>query len=242
MSRKKCILILEDNESYREDFFKLFYKLDKDVKLIFFAKIGEAVKYLQDNKVDLLFVDIKMDSDKGGEHSGVYFARRIRNYEEYYVTPIVFVSPKAEVPLDILKNISFCTLFEGYKENKKLEKVLKRLLPEKEGKQWITFRIRGICYHFNAEDIVYGEIYKRTFNLKTNKEMIQIPYLSMKEFLKKVSSCSIHQCHRSFAVNMDYISHIDLSEDKIILSASFGCIDIGNTYKKSILQKFEKES
>ncbi|MDR1700783.1 MAG: LytTR family transcriptional regulator DNA-binding domain-containing protein [Lachnoclostridium sp.] len=238
---QKRIVILEDNEKVKTELRYILSQAGAGWKIVFFERIEIAILYLKSNHADLLVIDLKLDTDQIKEWSGLYFARRIRLMEEYYNTPIVFISPKSKVT-HIVGNITFYIFIETIQNKELFVFLLKKLLFLDVEETWITLRDRGRSFNFKIEDIVYGEIFRRTFTLKTIKESIVIPYLSMKEFLKKVSSYPIYQCHRSYAINVNFIMSINKMQNSILLIDSYGTIRLGTTYKKSILEKFEKET
>lgn len=75
----KKILILEDNEE-RIKFFKK--KLDKYHQTVYFDNVGKAIEYINNNEVDILFLDHDLDQrifvSSDEENTGFQFAKYIK--------------------------------------------------------------------------------------------------------------------------------------------------------------------
>ncbi len=236
---KKNIIILEDNMQIVQELHLLLRQEIKDCSLSVFGKTETAMKYLKGNSADCIIIDLKLDSDREEEWSGLCFAGQIGHMKEYDGIPVILISPKITI-WKVSADISLFTFIGDFKGSTRFMTVLKRLLGEETVEKWVTLQIHGVSHNFSAGDIVCGEIYNRIFYLQTTMKRIAIPYLSMKEFILKIPGYPIYQCHRSYAVNINFIKAVNRFENLIVLEEPYGTVELGKSFKKFILQRFEK--
>ena len=84
---KPTIVVVDDSPSIRTLFERSTEQMD--VELVFFDSAGTSWSYLQDNKPDLLFLNIKMPGK-----DGLIFLKELRDLPLHKNTSVVMISSK----------------------------------------------------------------------------------------------------------------------------------------------------
>ena len=87
------------------------------------------------------------------------------------------------------------------------------------------------------ETIVYVESLSHVLHIYTIKDHLAIPYKTLNKLLQDVESERFLQCSRNTVVNMDYISHVDFTNQYIILEKGYGSVEIGGSFKNKIKRR-----
>jgi two-component system LytT family response regulator len=190
----------------------------------------KALNYIQNNPVDLLFLDINMP-----DLSGIQFLNALEHHPL-----VIFTTAYSEYALDsydydavdyLLKPIEFDRFlkavnkaFRRYKEKKKGRLPLK-------GDSDTIFIKSGTDYHkLDTHDILY---IKGTGNYLTfvtlKKEILTL--LTMKEALE-ILPPQFHRIHKSYIINLDHVELIDTEEVKIKDQQ----IPIGDYYRENLFR------
>ncbi|MBN1224605.1 MAG: response regulator transcription factor [Candidatus Aminicenantes bacterium] len=188
----------------------------------------KAVNYIQNNPVDLLFLDINMP-----DLSGIQFLNALEHHPL-----VIFTTAYSEYALDsydydavdyLLKPIEFDRFlhavnkaFRRYKERKKGRASLR-------GDRGYIFIKSGKDYHkLDTRSILY---IKGTGNYLTfitpHKEIMTL--LTMKEALE-ILPHHFHRIHKSYIINLDQVELIDPEEVKIKEER----IPIGDLYREKL--------
>lgn len=190
----------------------------------------KALNYIQNNPVDLLFLDINMP-----DLSGIQFLNALEHHPL-----VIFTTAYSEYALDsydydavdyLLKPIEFDRFlkavnkaFRRYKERKKGRVPLG-------GDSDYIFIKSGTDYHkLDTRSILY---IKGTGNYLTfvtlKKEILTL--LTMKEALE-ILPPQFHRIHKSYIINLDHVELIDAEEVKIKDQR----IPIGDHYRDNLFQ------
>ncbi len=224
----KCIII-DDEELARELIQTHLEQLDGFELIASCANAIEASKILQQQTVDLLFLDIEMPILKGTE-----FFRNLINKPK-----VIFITAYRDYALDgfelnavdyLLKPISFGRFFNAIEKFK--------------AHQQISIEENSVSYQPNAdytfvtknrkkikiifENILYVESIKDYIKIHLTNESISVKF-SISAFEKKLDNRFI-RIHRSYIANRDKITAYtkqDIEIGKIELP-------IGENYKKSL--------
>ena len=101
----------------------------------------------------------------------------------------------------------------------------------------ITFNLivkkDGINYKIKCDAIQYVQAITRGVQIKLSKETVKVPYLTIKEFMKKVDTDEFIQCHRMYVINKKHVQSFDVV-NRIITMEDGGQVEIGVTYKDKI--------
>lgn len=151
---------------------------------------------------DIVFMDIDWKDNR----DGVQLSKIL--FEKSPKTQIIYVTGYNDrfSQQIFLEDSNLC----GYLVKPVQEELLDILLSradEKKKTEKLIFSQRGVTQAISYEDICYLESSGHHTIIHTVAEVIQV-YDKLETFKGKLSK-SFAQCHKSFVVNMDYISYID---------------------------------
>ena len=99
--------------------------------------------------------------------------------------------------------------------------------------KFIIVKKDGINYKIKCDAIQYVQAITRGVQIKLSKETVKVPYLTIKEFMKKVDTDEFIQCHRMYVINKKHVQSFDVV-NRIITMEDGGQVEIGVTYKDKI--------
>ncbi|MCG8700309.1 MAG: LytTR family DNA-binding domain-containing protein [Bacteroidales bacterium] len=189
----------------------------------------EAIGYLKENSIDLIFLDIQM---KG--LTGIQFMEVLKNKPQ-----IIITSAYNEYALKCYEFSVTDYLLKPYSFERFIQAVDKALsnIPGKENSQTIPHDYIFIKTEYRIEkvllnDILYVEGMKDYVRLITDKQKI-MSLMSMKSLLKILPENCFVRTHKSFIVAINKIESIERNRIKI----KDQLIPVGDTYKKDFYQK-----
>jgi len=241
MARKQ-ILILEDNQVMLENISHLVTEVTSDVKVYAVDNVAEASKIILEHTIDIFIVDIILDTSKPGDVSGLNFVAHIRKIEKYMFSPVIIVTS-----LDNPKMYSYEELHcYGYIEKpfnpEKVKELLRQVMqfPAKiKEKITINFRKDGIVIPVDCNDIVFVESMGHNLYVHMkNKDVLEVPYKTLKELIMEVEGSDLIQCNRHTVVNKNYVENLDYVNRYITLKNELGKVDIGGTFKNNLKDNF----
>ena len=86
--QNKILVIIDDSPTVKSLFLRGTEGMDVDLKI--FDSVGNSWDYLQDNKPDLLFLNIKLPGNK----DGLTFLKELRDLPLHKETSVVMISSK----------------------------------------------------------------------------------------------------------------------------------------------------
>jgi DNA-binding LytR/AlgR family response regulator len=230
-------IIIEDEPLARSK-LKAFINKTEEVELLEeFSNAIDGLKYLSNNKVDLLFLDIQMDM-----LSGIELLEIIENpplvifttaYDEYAIKGYEF---------DVIDYLLKPYSFERFQSS--ISKVKKRLsethtLSEAqiEKNKQIVFIKSGDTYErINMNDIIYIEGMRDYVRIHTDNKKIMV-LTTFKALENKLSAPKFLRIHKSFMVALDKIDKVEYQHIKI----SGVSIPIGSTYRKAFYELLSRK-
>ncbi|NOZ48227.1 MAG: response regulator transcription factor [Chlorobi bacterium] len=232
----KCLIIDDEPAAIRviEGFLKNLtnFKLTGKCKSAF-----EAIKLLNSNKIDLLFLDINMPG-----LSGIDFLKSLRNpplviittaYREYAVE-----SFELEVIDYLHKPFSFDRFFKAVQRvEERLQKnniVPDNKPPLQNTKGHIFIKADKKHYNIKLNELLFIESMGDYCKFIT-KNKTYISYITLKKLLEQLPG-SFVRVHKSFIIQFDKIEMIEGNRIKI----GNTIIPIGYSYKKDIIKQLEK--
>ncbi len=202
----KCIIV-EDEFLAREE-LKYFIKNFSSIEIMGEFEDGiEVLKFMQKNKVDVIFLDINI-----GSVDGVVIAKSISQFSEKPY--IVFITAYREHAVEAFEVEAFDYILKPYDETR-IRSMLKKLELSYNSKNGdlhaITNRINllknGKIMVTNVDDIYYCEAKDReTCVLTKNEEYIV--KMSISEFYDTLPKEIFFKSHRSYIVNLTKIKEI----------------------------------
>ncbi|WNJ19541.1 LytTR family DNA-binding domain-containing protein [Pontibacter sp. G13] len=198
----------------------------------------EAAAYLQENAVDLMFLDIQMP-----DLSGLQFLKTLSE-----PPMVVFTTAYSEYAVDsyelnavdyLLKPILFDRFVKAVNKAQsqlKAEDALKNqeLAGEDESQEYLFIKSDTRFFKVNYEDIRYIEGMRDYIAVHTPTQKI-LTLMSMTNMLKKLPVKSFMRVHKSYIVGLDHISLIQ--HNRIYIGDKE--IPISNSYKEAFLKFVE---
>jgi DNA-binding LytR/AlgR family response regulator len=198
----------------------------------------EAYEYINNHKIDLIFLDIQMP-----KLSGIDFLRSLKNppaiilttaYKEYAIDAF-----DLDVLDYLLKPISFERFLKAvdkFFQSKKLgEKgIPPQTISQQQEKEADFIFIKGDKKHHKTafSEILYIEAYGEYIKIHLEKGETIISKDSMNAFQEKLPSGKFFRCHKFFIVNFEHIH----SFTTYALEIAGNTIPIGRRYKKEVMQ------
>lgn len=196
---------MENSRKYLEDLVReYFVTLSYDINIINFTSGEQLINHYLYGKsiIDIIFFDINQ-----GQDNGIEIAKRIREVDT--LVKVVFTSTSGEYAL-----ASFCIFPFNYLTkpiNKELLfKVLSHAvcLIDKEKQKSIVIKFENEIHTIFFKDIKYIESYSKKINIYTQKGILSFNS-KLDEVERKINDKRFLRCHKSFLVNMDYVSKVE---------------------------------
>lgn len=179
----------------------------------------EAYEVLQTEKIDLMFLDIRMPSI-----SGIEFARSLR-----HPPAVIFTTAFAEYAitgfeLDAVDYLLKPVTFERFE--KSIHKLLKILPPEPEEiRNYTYFKVSGQLLKVLHEDLLFAQSVKDYIRLKTRQGTF-LTHMTMKYLQGLLPAETFIRVHRSYIVNEAYITALDrmqleIGPEKVPIGAKY---------------------
>jgi two-component system LytT family response regulator len=243
MKNYKCIIV-EDEPLARNLLEAYLNKIGKLQLIKSFGNPLEALDFLRENQVDILFSDIQMP-----EVTGITLLKLLKNkpliilttaYSDYAIEGY-----ELEVFDYLLKPISFDRFL------KSVEKAINRLnesggiptldIPKSESlevtKDDFIFVKDGIkLIKINLNDILYIESLKDYVCIHTNNKKI-VSLQTMKSLESTLPSSTFVRIHNSFIVRLAAIDEVE--KERLVIAKT--TLPISDTYKKAFREQIEKK-
>lgn len=220
----KCILI--DDDSFQRHLLSQYINQIDQLDLIGeFDSAINSIQFINNNKVDLIFLDIEMPN-----MNGVEFLEQFKPQAD-----IILISSKEEYAINgfhlevsdyLLKPISFARFSRAIN---KLNTIQSGELDKKEKSDFLFIKDKGVYQKVLISDIQHIQSSSEyvTIHSKTKRTML---YSSMDDILKKLPPNFI-RIHRSFIVNLNAIERVNGNTVEI----NNHSISVSKTYHESLM-------
>ncbi len=218
-------VIAIDDEPHAIDMLSTFLDYNKEFHLIAsFSNTKEAEKFLKYNKVDLIFLDIKMPGQ-----SGIEFYRNLTEKP-----PVIFTTAHADYALEgyDLGIIDYLLKpFSAVRFKKSLERSKQYLFKpvEKNEIKLISIKSGFELIRINIEDIMYVSSLGNYVRIIMKDEEV-LGNHSLKDINELINSMDFIQVHRSYLINKKYVTKLS----KNTLHIDDVLIPIGETFLKNV--------
>ena len=243
---KTKILIVEDEAIVAKDISVCLEKIGYEV-VASFSKGEKALSFLEENKPDLVLMDIML----AGNISGIDASARIK---KDYDIPVVFLTAYADEKTIERAKITepYGYVIKPFKEidlRTSIEMALYKFKKEKEklaGVESSSFKNSPISSDYiyvksnsklvkvQNSNIIFVEALKDYVIIHTEKERFTI-HSTMKDIEKKLPEEMFMRVHRSFILNLNKINSIDSSI--VIIENSDKKIPIGGSYREGLFKR-----
>ncbi len=201
MNKIQCIAV--DDEPLALDVIENFSARLPHLELRSFNSPVQALDYLREHPVDLVFLDINMP-----EMMGMELAAAMEQ-----LPPIIFTTAYAEYALDSFEFNTVDYLLKPYNFErfaKAVDKVMKLIAPSPAEKS-ITFKVDYRSVKLPIEKILYIEAMGNYLKIFT-KTQTYLPQMTMKEAEALLGDLPFKRIHRSYIVNMDAVQSFNRRE------------------------------
>ena len=233
------VLVLEDKQNNRDALEKIISSCAGVTCIFSFSSRGEAWNCAMDNHIDLFLLDIILEPDKENDNSGILFAESIRKYNEYKLTPIIFITVLAGLERDLLKRIHCYDYIEkpigdGRLVREHVEEVLDAIASgqKKKSREYIPLHYDGIGYMVFLDEVVFFENKIGTLSIHLIDDEIQIPNYSAKKFNGMIRQARFLSPVYGTYVNVDYIVDVDFRNREVYMKDNSVVPIGGRKYKK----------
>ncbi len=206
-----------------------------ELKKVFESPI-DTLSYLQNNQIDLMFVDINMP-----DLNGMDFVKSLENPPK-----IIFTTAYSEYALEgfkvdaldyLLKPIDYATFLKASNKAKKWFD-LQNLKPEQinSNEDFLFIKSEYKILKVKLKDIKYIEGMREYVRIHLTNEKPIMTLLSMKVVAQQLPSNSFMRIHRSYIVNLNMITTIE--RNRIVFDKVY--IPVSENYKEDFQQFISK--
>ncbi|AKN31520.1 LytTR family transcriptional regulator [Clostridium carboxidivorans P7] len=238
------ILVLEDCEIQRRSLVKILLQTGLNLKIFESDNTADSLKICEDVDINLFFVDIALN-----ESSGLDFALKLRNIEKYKLTWIIFLTTYMNYMIKAFKEVHcYDYILKPYDPEKIIEitnTILKNIHRECElnKEKSVAFNSKGIDIIIATSDIIFLEVNIKNCIIHTRIGKFEINRLALKKALEMIEEPFIIKSHRSFAININYITKIEkysVTSWNVYFKDYDSCAIIGLKYKQIIKNALAK--
>jgi DNA-binding LytR/AlgR family response regulator len=198
-----------------------------------FSSSSQALQWLNENAVDLIFLDVEMP-----EISGMELLQAL-----IYKPAVIIISSNPKYAIDafqfsvvdyLLKPVNDYGRF--LKAVTKVRSHLKNEMPGSEitSEHHLFVRIDSVLHKIAIEDILWIEAFGDYIKIQTKDKLLTI-YGTLKKIEERLPTAKFVRVHRSFIVNLEKINNIDSSN--LIIDKKI--IPISETHKAQLLAKIK---
>lgn len=241
------ILVLEDDPIQRKILVEIIQKIDKHFIIYEADNEKEGLEIADKKEISLFYVDISLKNS-----SGLDFAKKIRKINKYRLTWIVFITTYVKHMLEAFKEIHcYDYIIKPYEKEKVNEVTLTLLANNKPAdtqliveKKYIVFNIRGILLKLCVDDIIFIEVYLRTFIIHAKTGKYEAKNTSLRKIKEQMKYFNFIQVHKSYIVNLKLVKSIDKTTYpwNIQFENYKEHVPMGNKFKGDVLKEFKDNS
>jgi len=239
------VLIIEDDKLQRENLKKMIQQIDNNISTYEASDKDEALEIASKNNIDVFYVDICLNNS-----SGVDFAIELRQIPKYEFSFIVFLTTHVEYinkafkevhcydyilkPYDMVDVVNMTKRFRLHIEN---------INNKPKEKRYVIIELRkGVNIKIYIDDTIFIEVKLRICMIHTVNGIYKVNNLALSKILKVINCNNIIQCHKSFAVNINYIKRIENIDNKLSEIYFENCDKnalLGYKFKNIIIERFQ---
>lgn len=248
------IIVVVDDSKQREILKTMILSTHEAIKIYEADSKNTALNIIKKNFINIFLLDVNLKKS-----SGLDLAIDIRRIPKYEFSEIIFFADHLEYILQAFKQIHcYDYILKPYNKTE-VQAILTKLISNKihnlknEDKdsnkkldKELVIKIRNNIYVVvKIYEILFIEVTGRGCEINTLDRTYTYSNISLKKLLELIDCECIIQSHRSFAVNINYISKIEK------LGAKLGTIYfkehsktalIGYKFKNNIVKEFKKIS
>ena len=222
--------LIEDNKkilnnlSHMLDCIFLKHNLDAEISLST-TNVSELLSFIEKNKIDVLFLDIDLNSN----FSGLEIAEKVRKTNKNCY--IIFETAHLEYSLMAYKFKTFDYICKPI-TLQRLEDCILRLFDDVSGlsKKFLRIDSKNTIIADNDIKYIKREGMKLIFHTESRDYEVYSSFLKIQSLLPN----NFVRCHKSFIANINNITKIEASSNTVFFNESY--CDIGPKYKKYFME------
>ncbi|MCF2874744.1 MULTISPECIES: LytR/AlgR family response regulator transcription factor [unclassified Tenacibaculum] len=219
-----CLII--DDEPSSQNVLKLFINKIEYLKLIHICNDAlEALDFLKNNDIDLLFLDINMP-----QLSGISFYKSLKNPPK-----VIFTTAYSEYALDGFEVDAIDYLLKPFSFDRFLKAVSKVKNLRNNSIQHIIIKSEKKLHQIKVNDIYYIEGLGDYIKVHL-KDTFLITYKTLKKITDLLPKSNFVQVHKSYIINKNKLDYIE-GNLAVINSKN---IPLGQKYKSTFLNKLKE--
>jgi two-component system response regulator LytT len=234
------VMIAEDERLAREELTYLL-KQEQDIELLPCATNGrELLELVEEHNPDVVFLDIKMP-----EMEGVQAARMLASRKQQPL--IVFSTAYEDFALDAFALNAVDYLLkptEPHRLEETLKRIRKRLAegtPAAAKLSKLLIEVNDRFVVIDPEMILYAVRDERVIQIHTAKETYTSK-MTLQQLEEKLQSHSFFRVHKSYLVNLQYVSELTPwfnGAYNLTLKGERDAIPVSRSYAKELLRRLE---
>ena len=185
----------------------------------------EALDYLKNNAVDLLFLDINMP-----QLSGISFYKSLLNPPK-----VIFTTAYSEYALEGFELEAIDYLLKPFSFERFVKAVSKIKNLNDDKSEHIIIKSDKKLHQIKFDDIIFVEGLGDYIKVHL-KDSFLVTYKTLKDMKKALPSSIFIQVHKSFIINKNKVDYIE--GNLAIINSNK--VPLGQTYKKEFLEKFKQ--
>lgn len=232
MSKRRCIVV-EDEQPAIELISSYIEELPNWTLVKVCRNAIEAIEYLHNSKVDILFLDIEMPRVSGFE--------LLVSLEQQPLTVITSAYPEYGVQaydLDVfdylLKPYSFARILKTYQRIESLSSPIESF-DKPSSSTFISIKVKGHTRRLDVQEILYAEAQRSYVHIETNKNTFRSK-MTISSLWAELPEDKFLRVHRSFLVAIDKID--SFSKNELLINERK--IPIGRFYKQGVMDRMNQ--
>ena len=219
-----CIII--DDEPSSQNVLKSFINRIDYLELTHVCNDAlEALDYLKNNAVDLLFLDINMP-----QLSGISFYKSLLNPPK-----VIFTTAYSEYALEGFELEAIDYLLKPFSFERFVKAVSKIKNLNDDKTEHIIIKSDKKLHQIKFDDIIFVEGLGDYIKVHL-KDSFLVTYKTLKDMKNALPSSIFIQVHKSFIINKNKVDYIE--GNLAIINSNK--VPLGQTYKKEFLEKFKQ--
>lgn len=225
-------MIVEDDMLIAKGLEAIIKSIDDNLDISITGYAEEALRYIENNHYDAFLLDIQLE-----DYSGIELAKKIRDRDEYKLTPIIFITAIPTRELIAFKEIHcYDYIVKPFREEEvkeALEIIINHGIKTENKLKTLKIIQRSYTYILKQDEIIYIESRNKDLLLVTVNEEIKLSNYSIRKVLEELDTNFI-QCHRGYIINIEYIIKINHADNSIKLRNTDELIPIGRKYREHL--------
>ena len=226
------IMIVEDDMLIAKGLEAIIKSIDDNLDISITGYAEEALRYIENNHYDAFLLDIQLE-----DYSGIELAKKIRDRDEYKLTPIIFITAIPTRELMAFKEIHcydyIVKPFTEKEVREALETIIYHGIKKRDKSEIFKINQKSYSYILKQDEIIYIESKNKNLLLVTINEEIKLSNYSLSNILEELGAGFI-QCHRGYIINIKYIIRVNHVDNSIKLRGTDEVIPIGRKYKEDL--------